>query len=371
MKKFHLSILFFLLPLVTFAQQNNFTIKGTGETLSDGDTIYLCDINQLSFAVQRLDSAIVRNGVYRFTGSAPGCKMRYILPFKNGNYVSVLAILLENADYTIHSYDAYNRKEPDVQGGENHQLYKAYKYIQKKWSEEMVPFGSITRDPTKALEEKLQAQQKVDSLMVLQREEEFQFMMDHLPALFTDMILSYNYSSFTSDQKEKALAAFKEKYPEGANYKRILSQQTVTDATEIGKMYTDFTMPDPDGKSVSISEVIKKNKLTLVDFWASWCVPCRQEMPNVVEAYNRYHAKGFEIVGVSLDSNREAWLKGIKSFQMPWPQMSDLKGWKSEGAQLYNVKGIPANVLINNKGEIVARDLRGLTLINRVGELLK
>lgn len=91
----------------------------------------------------------------------------------------------------------------------------------------------------------------------------------------------------------------------------------------------------------------------------------------MVEAYNRYHAKGFEIVGVSLDNKHDAWVKAIASLNMPWPQMSDLKAWQSEGAKLYNVKAIPANVLINQKGEIVARDLRGLTLINRVGELIK
>ena len=138
-----------------------------------------------------------------------------------------------------------------------------------------------------------------------------------------------------------------------------------------GQKFIDFSMPDPDGKSLSIGEIVKKNKLTLVDFWASWCGPCRQEMPNVVEAYNRYHAKGFEIVGVSLDNKHDAWVKAIASLNMPWPQMSDLKAWQSEGAKLYNVKAIPANVLINQKGEIVARDLRGLTLINRVGEFLK
>ena len=243
--------------------------------------------------------------------------MIYIIPVKNGMYAGFLVIILENTDFTIHSYDAYNKKEPDVKGGESHQLYRAFKEIQKKRSDEMFPLSRITRDSMVTQYDKLRAQLKVDSLMVLKKEEEFRFMTDHLPAPFCDLVLGDNYRSFTPDQQKKALAVFKEKYPEGANYKRILSEMAVDAATGIGKKFTDFTMSDPDGKRISVGNFVEKYKYTLVDFWGSSCGPCRLEMPYVREVYQKYHDQGLEIIGVAIDDKHNVWVKAIASLNMP------------------------------------------------------
>ena len=109
----------------------------------------------------------------------------------------------------------------------------------------------------------------------------------------------------------------------------------------------------------------------MIDFWASWCGPCRREMPVVVEAYKNFKAKGFGIVGVSLDEDLDKWKKAITDLNITWPQMSDLKGWQCEGAKLYGVRGIPATVLVDQEGTIVARDLRGDDLGKKLGELMK
>lgn len=109
----------------------------------------------------------------------------------------------------------------------------------------------------------------------------------------------------------------------------------------------------------------------MVDFWASWCGPCRMEMPHVVQAYSKFRGKGLEIVGVSLDEKREDWENAVKDMGLGWIQASDLKGWECSAARLYQVQGIPACVLINQKGEIVGRDLRGDELLSRLSELLK
>ena len=138
----------------------------------------------------------------------------------------------------------------------------------------------------------------------------------------------------------------------------------------IGQQYTDLEMADPDGKIHKISELVGEGKYVLVDFWASWCGPCRAEMPNVLEAYNKFHAKGFEVIGVSFDQKKEAWVKAVEQLQMPWLQISDLKGWQCAAAPIYKIDGIPDNILIDPQGKIIDRGLRGKALHTRLQHLL-
>lgn len=139
----------------------------------------------------------------------------------------------------------------------------------------------------------------------------------------------------------------------------------------VGEKFTDFELKDVNGKDHKLSDYAGKGKVVLVDFWASWCPPCREEMPNLVEAYKQYKAKGFEIVGVSLDNDKEAWKKGIKDLNITWPQLSDLNGWENAGAAAYYVNSIPHTVLIDKEGTIVAKNLRGGEVAAKLAELLK
>jgi peroxiredoxin len=137
-------------------------------------------------------------------------------------------------------------------------------------------------------------------------------------------------------------------------------------ATGINSKFVDLGLPGPQGQTVWVGDYVGQNQLVLIDFWASWCGPCIRELPNVVKAYERFHDKGLEIVGVSLDKDKASWLAAIEQTGQKWPQMSDLKGWDCAGAQIYGIQSIPANVLIDSQGKIVARDLRGDALLEEI-----
>ena len=128
-------------------------------------------------------------------------------------------------------------------------------------------------------------------------------------------------------------------------------------------------MPDVNGKPVSLNSF--RGKYVLVDFWASWCGPCREENPNVVAAYNKFKNKNFTILGVSLDKEKSAWLKAIKDDGLTWNHISDLKFWNSIAVPLYKIEGIPYNVLVDPQGKIIAKELRGPDLENKLAEVLK
>ena len=138
---------------------------------------------------------------------------------------------------------------------------------------------------------------------------------------------------------------------------------------QIGKVAPEFSLPDTAGVSVSLSDF--RGKYVLLDFWASWCPPCRRENPNVVKAFNEYKDKNFTIVGISLDKDKSKWMKAIADDNLAWTHLSDLKYWDSEIPALYGVRGIPANVLLDPDGVIVAKNITGEDLHKKLKEVIK
>ena len=125
----------------------------------------------------------------------------------------------------------------------------------------------------------------------------------------------------------------------------------------VGKQFVDLRLNDFAGQPHQLSEYIGKGKWVLIDFWASWCGPCREELPELVKVWKAYHAAGFDVVGISLDDKTQAWQKAVQKLNLSWTHLSDLKGWESKAVEVYRVWGIPANLLVNPKGKIVASNI--------------
>lgn len=184
--------------------------------------------------------------------------------------------------------------------------------------------------------------------------------------------LTYKYKWAFNLSELKELKNIIKQNNNSGYYGKLTEYIKLLERTDVGQKYMDFTLDNVDGKPVTLSSIINNNKLIMIDFWASWCPDCRVENPNVVSVYNKFKDKGLEIVSVSLDTDKDAWLKGIKEDNLYWENhLSDLKGWNCVPATEYGVAFIPQNVLISSDGKIVAKNLNGEELINFVSQYLK
>ena len=166
---------------------------------------------------------------------------------------------------------------------------------------------------------------------------------------------------------DELVAGLDQQYPNNKMINAMKAQLDDMRALSIGQVAPEIALPNPNGELIKLSDL--RGKYVLIDFWAAWCKPCREENPNVVRLYNQYKEKGFEVFGVSLDRTKEAWVKAIADDNLTWTHVSDLKYFNSEAAALYQINAIPATYMLDPEGKIIAKDLRGASLENKLKEL--
>lgn len=352
------------LTLTACNNEPAYKIAGTVEGISDGETVYLQDVKGRELV--KLDSAVVKNGSFTLKGRQDSTVYRYITYMTDDARV-MTDLFLENGDIKV-----VLAEESSATGTPNNDIYQAFKDRFTAMNKEMGEIYQKARTDSTLTDEQ---RQELMAQIEAKDAEAMDMVYNTITANIANPVgiqLLPNYAAAFEFEKQEALAnQIPEAYKSNERIARFINSVEIAKKTAIGQKFLDFTMKDPQGKDVKLSDFISKNKYTLVDFWASWCGPCKKEMPNVVAAYKEFNKKGFGIVGVSLDNDEKAWKEAIKSWGMTWPMMSDLKGWQCEGAALYGVRSIPATVLIDQKGTIIARNLRGDAIKEKLSELLK
>ena len=339
----------------------SYKIVGSVEGASEGDTVFIQEI--VDRTPVKVDTAIITGGEFTFTGKQDSVVNRYITYAKDGNQY-IIDFFLENGNIS-----AKLGPESTVKGTPANDTYQAFKNKLNSLEEEQNRLYEEMQDSTISNEQRQQKMAAIDTKDAEMTEVITQTINENITnPVGVHLLNQYNFI-IDYENIEPMLAKVPAQYQSNERIARLKEQVNVAKNTAVGKKFVDFSMETPEGKTVKLSDFISKNKYTLIDFWASWCGPCRAEMPNLVKAYAEYKDKGFGIVGVSLDKDMEAWKKGIKALDITWPQMSDLKFWNNEGAQLYAVRSIPYTVLVAQDGTIIAKGLHGEALQKKLAEL--
>ena len=378
MKKIILSAVC-LLPMAVMAQ-TGYTITGKVAKLNAPAKAYLAYRTPTE---QVLDSADIVNGAFKFTGKVAE-PILASLSIKHNNTSAdpnkktagdALGIYLEDKAITVTATDSV--KNASVKGSKVNDDYTALKALLKSDSDKMNALN--TEYQSKSPEEKkdqayiatLNSRAEVISNSMNEKYKEFALKNTNS---FIGLVAFRSYMGYDVNPSviEPDFNKFSAEVRGTSLGKSIASAIDNAKKTAVGSMAMDFTQNDVNGKPVKLSDF--KGKYVLVDFWASWCGPCRQENPNVVSAYNKYKDKNFTILGVSLDDEKrggkEAWLKAIADDKLTWTHVSDLKFWNNDVAKQWGIQSIPASFLIDPTGKIVGKNLRGEELTNKLEELL-
>jgi len=357
--------LFFLSTIlfVACSSKGAYNIKGEmGDATWDGVQVTLLSVSDES-GFTSIDSVLIKDGKFRIKGSVDSAAWLVLRLEKEGQ--PYFKDFYTDGDLTF----SMKEGRPYVSGSPVNDAYQGFRENYDQLTVKIVKLNQeYQADPTnkeleKAFNEEYEkfekAFQQLDVKTILENISNplglhlFHTTMSSLDNENILLILSKADADFLADPTVKKVAA----------------QLKLSQKVGVGSKFSDLTMPKPDGQTMSLSEYAGKGSYVLIDFWASWCAPCMRELPNVLACYKKYHQKGFEIVGVSLDKDGDAWKAAIKNNQMPWPQMSDLAGWQSKAVEVYSFSGIPHTVLLDPQGVIIAKDLRGAALEEKLESL--
>ncbi len=357
-------LFFFMLALGLTACNNNANHFKVSVSLKNGDdqTVYLQ--KYVDNAPVIIDSAVIANEMAVLTAKTDDSQLLYALKVKGMR--GSMTFFADNKDVTIVG-DIHNPRAVTIMASETQTKLDAYYDRIQEFNVQMKSY-----DDAKRLAYQNEDYAKLDSLVGITNgiKEEMDnftntYFKEHADSFLTHYILNQEKHDYPLDQLKEIVAGFT---TESLYSKEINDYIAKQERLEVGQPFIDFTLQTADGENITLSERISQNKLTLVDFWASWCGPCRKENPVVKAAYEQFHELGFDVVGISVDQDEAAWLKAVEEDQLPWTQVRDAENKASESYMIYY---IPSNFLFDQNGTMVAKGLRGEDLAAKLSEILK
>lgn len=363
MKKLFYALAITSLSITACSDGNSYKVTGSVQGAADGDTVFLQEV--VGRDLHHRDTAIIVSGKFTFTGKQDSAVNRYIT-YAKGNNQYITDFFLENGNIAV-----VLGEDSKITGTPANDTYQSFKdKMYNLQAEENAIYESL-QDTTLTVEQRDAKLADIEDKGVEMEDVISGTIKENITnPVGVHLLSQFNYIMDYEDI-EPILEQLPAKYQSNERIARLKKQVATAKSTAAGQKFVNFSMKTPEGETVELADFIGKDKYTLVDFWASWCGPCRREMPTLVQIYKEYKDKGLEIVGVSLDRNLSDWQNAIKTLDITWPQMSDLKFWNSEGAQIYAVRSIPYTVLIAQDGTIVAKGLHGEELQQKLAELFK
>lgn len=352
------------------SNSDSFTLEGKAIGFNDGTKIFVNTIinnNQPKV----IDTLIVTGE--SFMGQYPKSDNASINLLQVENINANVLYFPENTNLKATLYKD-SIQSSFVTGSQQNDSYRSYMNQLKEFNkikiEKTELFKQARREQDGILSQELQLE--LSNLSVEENDYKVQFVSENPNSLFSVLLLTELVSKkeISSEDASAIIKKYSPKIAASPSSKALNTMIESMKKADVGGAAPNFSAPSPNGEIIALNDVL--GKYTIIDFWASWCRPCRQENPNVVKVYNQFHDKGLNIISVSLDKagQEDRWLKAIEADQMTWEHVSNLKGWNEPIAKLYNVRSIPATFLLDENGNIIAKNLRGPALGAKIASLL-
>lgn len=355
-----------VLAFTIFACQTTreeYSIKGSIAGVETGK-VYLQKI--VDGRPQSVDTADVVDGKFAFTGKMDMPDIR-ILRLNEQDYFG--EIFLDNSNVKVVA-NKDSLRSTQITGSPTQDIFKGYLKELERINKEVAKLqesyqsAMASRNVDKAKKDSIDYIATIENMKVFTKN----FVKEHNNSVVSAYLtLAQLAQQIEGPELDSIIAKFPAEISQSEYVIKLKEIAEGMKKTAIGVLAPDFTMNDPQGKPISLSSL--KGQVVMIDFWASWCGPCRMENPNVVKLYQQYHDKGFEILGVSLDRTQEEWVKAIADDQLTWLHVSDLQFWQNTAARLYSVNAIPQTYLLDKEGKIIAKGLRSEQLAAKLNEL--
>lgn len=349
----NLLIIFISILCLYSCTSKEYTIEGKVDNEAlNGTTIFLKErINRVWTSI---DSTVIENQKFIFKGVSDSAKIAYIAyEFPTDNRVRQ-PFVLENGKLTV-SIDTTGFMV--FEGTDQNDLLQNYQNVKVAILNKAEVFYKEQNDSSTSVEKRLNIVKELDSLNKQEIQTDIKYSIENVNTLVGTHIFMNSFFGMTTAEKESIVTLMNDETKKVKRISEIIADIETEKKVEVGSMYTDFTLANLSGDSVSLSDFVGKSDYLLIDFWASWCGPCIQSFPELKNLYSNYKGVRFDILGVSLDENKEAWMGAVKAHGLTWNHITDLKGWKCEGSRTYAVNSIPNTVLINKEGRIEGRNL--------------